>query len=709
MKEINYTIPYSYKLKYVNGKSKKDIEELGLNSYGQFDSDELPSSSMQIDANVSYDEAKERVEEEINERYKGILEIDDFWIGDSDVKQEERVRVRTDLPLEEIELKDIERSGKWDDSYSRLCDELATYKKGGALYDEDKFAKGGKVEFTDLSDYSRPRKIWENRKSKKTKQNSIGSFAHRYNGKYVGDYYLYHLDYLDEDYYSHIPLKEGEILARVETDMFIGGEMPLVKINILNGRVYFMSDENDLYSDEDDKNPKFNRASADVIYLSLDKYILQYLNHKNYLKNRSINYEEGGGVGRKDFYHIGEIDGTYYVMHSVHIQPNFGGQILESGFSTKDEAIKFAEKISKSDSNSKIIFSKGGSTYAEGGAIGNRFELGTPVNYRTEDYSGNERIESGEVVLRNGKKAIKLYKDRNYSGDGERIRFFDEIDMSQVKSFYDTTYAEGGYIENDIKQLKNLPSSHRYTYVKNFSDERLKNIADELYLDYEEYDDIQSRIIRHFDEEFAKGGSVARVKTIVYSPMGEVSLDEYRNLSNEDMMGKSMMNIDEVKDRLFSYNDEAYDYEDEIRKIDNVDELADFLYENNLAQVDNTYNQSWWGGVRMFSILNNNGDNYDSDYPTIIFLSKHRGGDVRGNYEKFEAFDIGQYGYEEIPFVFATTLTYEVRDGDKKAVFGTQDMEGYELYVVESDFVDFDEGDSTNVYEVEQKLGISLY
>jgi hypothetical protein len=87
MKEINYTIPYSYKLKYVNGKSKKDIEELGLNSYGQFDSDELPSSSMQIDANVSYDEAKERVEEEINERYKGILEIDDFWIGDSDVSR----------------------------------------------------------------------------------------------------------------------------------------------------------------------------------------------------------------------------------------------------------------------------------------------------------------------------------------------------------------------------------------------------------------------------------------------------------------------------------------------------------------------------------------------------------------------------------------------------------------------------------------------
>jgi len=89
-------------------------------------------------------------------------------------------------------------------------------------------------------------------------------------------------------------------------------------------------------------------------------------------------------------------------------------------------------------------------SYAEGGGIGSRFELGTPVNYRTEDYSGNERIESGEVVLRNGKKAIKLYKDSNYSGDGERIRFFDEIDMSQVKNFSDSTYAHGGLVGERI-------------------------------------------------------------------------------------------------------------------------------------------------------------------------------------------------------------------------------------------------------------------
>jgi hypothetical protein len=104
--------------------------------------------------------------------------------------------------------------------------------------------------------------------------------------------------------------------------------------------------------------------------------------------------------------------------------------------------------FSVSKSENKNEYSKGGSTYAEGGGIGSRFELGTPVNYITEDYSGNERIESGEVVSRNGKKAISLYKDMNYSGDGERIIFFDEIDMGKVKKFSDHTYAEGGEIND---------------------------------------------------------------------------------------------------------------------------------------------------------------------------------------------------------------------------------------------------------------------
>jgi hypothetical protein len=310
------------------------------------------------------------------------------------------------------------------------------------------------------------------------------------------------------------------------------------------------------------------------------------------------------------------------------------------------------------------LYSKGGSTYAEGKEVYNAHILTNDNKLIHRRYP--KKITHNEIY--------KEYKDKGVEIKDSQIHFAKPIDFfdklrEETKKYVRENMNDDVDSENIFISSMQKGNEYIATEIKGdtISGKSFTITPKDLFE------------VGFKGNSYAKGGSVARVKTIVYSPMGEVSLDEYRNLSNEDMMGKSMMNIDEVKDRLFSYNDEAYDYEDEIRKIDNVDELADFLYENNLAQVDNTYNQSWWGGVRMFSILNNNGDNYDSDYPTIIFLSKHRGGDVRGNYEKFEAFDIGQYGYEEIPFVSATTLTYEVTDGDKKAVLDSDDIEGYDV------------------------------
>ena len=141
-------------------------------------------------------------------------------------------------------------------------------------------------------------------------------------------------------------------------------------------------------------------------------------------------------------------------------------------------------------------------SYAEGGGIGSRFELGTPVNYRTEDYSGNERIESGEVVLRNGKKAIKLYKDSNYSGDGERIRFFDEIDMSQVKNFSGSTYAHGGEVGKLKKYEKQL---WRVMQVKGQSRKVKSDTSKEIHRVQEKIKNLQS-------STYAEGGLLRVLK-----------------------------------------------------------------------------------------------------------------------------------------------------------------------------------------------------
>ena len=61
-------------------------------------------------------------------------------------------------------------------------------------------------------------------------------------------------------------------------------------------------------------------------------------------------------------------------------------------------------------------------------------------------------------------------------------------------------------VEKDINQLKNLPNrKERYNYIKNFSKEKLIDIADELYLDYEEYDDIEDKVLNSFGESLNEG------------------------------------------------------------------------------------------------------------------------------------------------------------------------------------------------------------
>ena len=143
-------------------------------------------------------------------------------------------------------------------------------------------AKGGEVTYTDTDNYANRRmgnggiKIWENYKNINN-QKAVGSFSHTYNKRNVGDYYLFLLDDYDRNFYSHIALKPNEMLFRNETERGrISKSLPLIKINIKNGRVYFLSEENDYNSDIDDKNPKFSKASADVNYLSLDDRIKKY-------------------------------------------------------------------------------------------------------------------------------------------------------------------------------------------------------------------------------------------------------------------------------------------------------------------------------------------------------------------------------------------------------------------------------------------------
>ncbi len=71
-------------------------------------------------------------------------------------------------------------------------------------------------------------------------------------------------------------------------------------------------------------------------------------------------------------------------------------------------------------------------------------------------------------------------------------------------------------------------------------------------------------------------------------------------------------------------------------------------------------------------------------------------------------FEIDGYAYEEFP-IFADRLTYTIQKDGKSITADTEDMEGYDLYIQQSDFDEFEEDDTTNLDELGEKLGFKAY
>jgi len=289
-------------------------------------------------------------------------------------------------------------------------------------------------------------------------------------------------------------------------------------------------------------------------------------------------------------------------------------------------------------------------------------------------------------------------------------------------------YAKGGYLEGKTYYIvnyyssvsdipKGIPLKNKSFDTKEVANTFLKSIENKggrgFITDFRKptQDEI-SKLDRDRNENYmmAKGGDTSEyeVKSVVNGNNGSWTLEEYQNLPNKDWMGKEPLSLERTIEKVFELNDEAMDYEDEIREAEDVDALGEILKDNDLVEGFNTYNNSWWGGTRQYYILKNWDDKLDLDYETIVFLSFHRGGDVRGNYEKFEAFEIDAYGYEDFP-VYSDRLSYVITKGDKSATFDTEDEEGYSLYTIEDDFGKFEVDDSTDIDKVSEEFNVSLY
>jgi hypothetical protein len=353
---------------------------------------------------------------------------------------------------DKVKIKDSGTTMKVTDISKNKKDQVEfSGEKGSYLIgDIEKMAKGGEVIFTDLKDNTSSRKIWESKKSSNG-QKSFGAFAHKIDKKYIGDYYLYKLDDYDEKFYSHIPLNDGEMLARVQTDNMVSGEMPLVKINIKNGRVYFMSEDNDLNSDYDDKNPKFNRASANVVFLSLDKAI------KDYAKGGST-YAEGGRIKNPKY---------TYDQRVRYTDEDLKEHFEQHGYNVDDdnfEEIAIKEDYIKTANNKwKNKYAKGGSvrrtnispllryTNFEDGWIFNLVKLNPLRNQDGLKYKGNYKYG----ISRQGPG--KNQEVWQYATLEEANKKYDElIDLGKTYSKIKTkgniskNYAKGGTIDKNL-------------------------------------------------------------------------------------------------------------------------------------------------------------------------------------------------------------------------------------------------------------------
>ena len=303
-----------------------------------------------------------------------------------------------------------------------------------------KLAKGGKVEFfdKDSTENSFRRKIWEGYKNVEG-QESVGSFAHKVGNKIIGDYYLFTLSDFDEKFYSHLPLKQDEILFRTETKTGrISKSLPLVKVNIANGRVYFMSEDNDPYSDEDDKNPKFNTSSANVTYISLDSKLLDYAKGGKVDKSSQIFVLQDDDYGNELFRGVDELN-----------------EYLQEFNEGYGENYKTFEDFNKGESKQgrRIV-----RTYAKGGKISQ------DDKDRVLDNIDNEGIEYGireydEYTDIKDNQFQKLRKDyivraKQLERQAKKDEYYNDLVYNEGLDYTFTDYVDPEEVENEELKSK---------------------------------------------------------------------------------------------------------------------------------------------------------------------------------------------------------------------------------------------------------------
>ena len=152
-----------------------------------------------------------------------------------------------------------------------------------------KYGNGGKITY--VGDYKTDTRTYYFRRY----NNAIGSFGWKYNDKY-NEGILYALDEYDKEYVGNVSLKNNEYIFRYKTDRMIGDAKYIIKINLDNALVYFLS-EKGIELDE----PIFESRGIKADYIIIDKTKISF---------KSI-FSKGGEF-EEEIWQIRNSAGKYY-------------------------------------------------------------------------------------------------------------------------------------------------------------------------------------------------------------------------------------------------------------------------------------------------------------------------------------------------------------------------------------------------------------
>jgi hypothetical protein len=591
--------------------------------------------------------------------------------------------------------KTIKRSGKWGKNYSELCSELATYKDGGSLWIEtDKEPPVNEGAFVGEAE--------KRNMSVKELMNKALKYPTREDFDSDGEY----------ETYADSKKGKQEIKLRKQAQMVknmgnyemggsVDGNAEVVEVRYrglpidksLLGLPVLTEEITDKLEEEFSQELTFTPIKSTnlkpVSYEVARKHILivDESFHNNLLKGYD-RYAKGGNV----------VDGISQEFYGMNIAEIDGEGIDDV---RKLKAIIFELNNRLEEEKGILPFDSEAQGFDEDG---------NPYGIDNLPFS-----KGGWIDFKSKREINKIKKELDSKGVVYRIKYdMSEDGMKQLgggQYKIEESYAKGGKVPSlKGKIIKGVKVTDKYVSIRLKGGDVLMAFFDNKKVIYDSVNSEVSEDMDAREEVYAKGGDTSEyeVKKVVNGNNGSWTLEEYQNLPNKDWMGKEPLSLERTIEKVFELNDEAMDYEDEIREAEDVDALGEILKDNDLVEGFNTYNNSWWGGTRQYYILKNWDDKLDLDYETIVFLSFHRGGDVRGNYEKFEAFEIDAYGYEDFP-VYSDRLSYVITKGDKSATFDTEDDEGYSLYTIEDDFGKFEVDDSTDTDKVSEEFNVSLY